>query len=118
MPNEADMCRLYVVLKLQAVGWEDEPYSINEQLRPERAERVRKEKKDFFDQYGPEARAVLNDLLDKYTEHGAAQFVLPDVLEVPPISQRGNVVEIADQFGGAEKLLEAVGRLQELLYAA
>ena len=30
----------------------------------------------------------------------------------------GNVVEIARKFGGAEKLMEAVGRMQELLYAA
>lgn len=86
--------------------------------RRERAERLRKEKKDFFDQFGPEARAVLNDLLDKYTEHGAAQFVMPDVLEVPPISAHGNVREIASKFGGADKLADAVHRLQAMLYAA
>jgi type I restriction enzyme R subunit len=86
--------------------------------RRERAERLRQEKKDFFDQYGPEARAVLSELLDKYAEHGAAQFVLPDVLELPPISQHGNVMEIARCFGGEERLVEAVRRLQSLLYAA
>jgi type I restriction enzyme R subunit len=31
MPNEADTCRLYVVPELQAAGWDNEPYSINEQ---------------------------------------------------------------------------------------
>src|SRR5262249_49857920 len=86
--------------------------------RRERAERLRKEKKDFFDQYGPEARAILNELLEKYTEHGTAQFVLPDVLEVPPLSGHGNVMEIAEKFGGSENLVEAVHRLQTLLYAA
>ena len=40
--------------------------------------RLRKEKKDFFDQYGPEARTILNELLDKYAEHGTAQFALPE----------------------------------------
>lgn len=86
--------------------------------RRERAQRLRSEKKDFFDQYGPEAREVLNELLDKYTEHGTAQFVVPDALEVPPISQHGNVIEIARHFGGENKLVEAVRQLQTLLYAA
>ena len=54
--------------------------------RRERAQRLRSERKDFFDQYGPEARQILDELLDKYAEHGTAQFVIPDVLEVPPIS--------------------------------
>ncbi len=33
MPNEADTCRRYVVPKLQAAGWEDEPHRLNEQVR-------------------------------------------------------------------------------------
>jgi type I restriction enzyme R subunit len=86
--------------------------------RRERADLLRREKKDFFEQYGPEARAILNELLEKYTEHGTAQFVIPDVLKVPPISERGNVMEIATLFGGPQKLREAVNELQTLLYAA
>jgi len=86
--------------------------------RRERADRVKKEEKSFFDKYGPEARTILGELLEKYAEHGTAQFVIPDVLKIPPISERGNVVEIAGYFGGAEKLKEAVDKLQALLYAA
>jgi type I restriction enzyme R subunit len=86
--------------------------------RRERAGRLREERKDFFDQYGPEARAILNELLDKYAEYGTAQFVLPDVLQIPPISERGNVIEIATMFGGGDKLRDAVNQLQTLLYAA
>jgi type I restriction enzyme R subunit len=86
--------------------------------RRERAQRLREERKDFFDQYGPEARAILNELLDKYAEYGTAQFVLPDILQIPPISERGNVIEIARIFGGGDKLREAVNQLQTLLYAA
>jgi type I restriction enzyme R subunit len=86
--------------------------------RRERADRVKKEEKAFFEKYGPEARAILADLLEKYAEHGTAQFVIPDVLKVPPISQRGNVIEIAKLFGGADKLRKAVAELQALLYAA
>ena len=86
--------------------------------RRERADRLKKEKKDFFDQYGPEAKAILNDLLEKYAEHGTAQFILPDVLHVPPLSERGNVMEIAGLFGGPDQLRQAVTQLQTLLYAA
>lgn len=86
--------------------------------RRERAKRLQSDRKDFFDQYGPEARAILNDLLEKYAEHGTAQFALPDVLQVPPISKYGNVVEIAARFGGEEMLAKAVQQLQALLYAA
>ena len=68
--------------------------------------------------YGSGAQAVLSDLLDKYAEHGVAQFKLPDVLQVPPISDRGNVGEVVQLFGDATRLRNAVASLQELLYAA
>jgi type I restriction enzyme R subunit len=86
--------------------------------RRERADRVKKDEKNFFEKYGPEARAILADLLEKYAEHGTAQFVIPDVLKVPPISERGNVIEIAQLFGGPDELRQAVAELQALLYAA
>jgi type I restriction enzyme, R subunit len=84
--------------------------------RRERADRVKKEEKIFFEKYGPDARAILADLLEKYAEHGTAEFVIPDVLKVPPISERGNVIEIAKLFGGPEELRQAVTDLQALLY--
>jgi type I restriction enzyme R subunit len=31
MPTEADTCRKFVVPKLQAAGWDNDPYSIAEQ---------------------------------------------------------------------------------------
>jgi type I restriction enzyme R subunit len=86
--------------------------------RRERAQRLREERKDFFDQYGPEARAILDELIEKYAEYGVAQFVLPEAIQVPPISDRGNVIEITKMFGGSDKLREAVNQLQTLLYAA
>ena len=61
---------------------------------------------------------MLDALIDKYAEHGTAQLKLPDVLEVPPISGWGNVVEIASRFGGSVQLRGAVGELQGLLYTA
>jgi type I restriction enzyme R subunit len=93
-------------------------YNAPLRTRRERADRLRKDKKDFFDQYGPETKMILNELLDKYSDYGTAQFIIPDVLKVPPISNHGNVIEIANLFGGPEKLKEAVNQLQTLLYAA
>ncbi len=84
--------------------------------RRERAERVRKEKKDFWDQYTPQARAVLNDLLDKYTDHGVTQLDDLQILEVPPLSERGTPLEIAGFFGGPAQLRQAVTELQKILY--
>jgi type I restriction enzyme R subunit len=85
--------------------------------RRERAEALRKEQKRFFDAYAPKAREVLNDILEKYIDHGVAQFQIPAILKVPPISERGTVIEIAAMFGGAEKLRSAVNEMQSLLYA-
>jgi type I restriction enzyme, R subunit len=86
--------------------------------RRERADRLRRDKRDFFDQFGPEARTILQDLLEKYAEYGLAQFKIPEVLKVPPISERGNISEIIRYFGGAKPLRQAVADLQTHLYAA
>jgi type I restriction enzyme R subunit len=85
--------------------------------RKERADHLRRNQPDFFDQYGPEAREILSALLDKYTDFGPSQFSIPDALQVPPISQHGNVLEIAKLFGGASQMKQAVDRLQAMLYA-
>ncbi|MGD0499072.1 MAG: DEAD/DEAH box helicase family protein [Bryobacteraceae bacterium] len=93
-------------------------YNAPLRTRRERAEALRTDKKDFFEKYSPEARAVLNEMLDKYVEFGTAQFQIPDILKIEPISRRGNVMEIARLFGGAAKMRSAVAELQTLLYTA
>jgi type I restriction enzyme R subunit len=86
--------------------------------RRERAELLRKNKINFFEQYGPGAREVLTEMLEKYVEYGTAQFQIPEILKVPPISERGTVPQIAALFGGADKMRAAVGEMQALLYAS
>lgn len=86
--------------------------------RRERAQRLQSERKDFFDRYGPEARQILEELLEKYAEYGEAQFVLPDVLKVPPISRHGQIADIIRAFGGPDQLRSAVTELQGHLYAS
>ena len=86
--------------------------------RTDRARRVRKENVDFFERYQPEARAVLEELLDKYAEYGVSQLDDLGVLYTPPFDQFGSPTEIAERFGGADELPSAVAALQELVYAA
>ncbi len=93
-------------------------FNLPKRSRRERAEFIKKEKKDFFERYGTDARQILNEILDKYIEHGTAQFKIPDILKIDPIARHGNVIEIANKFGGAEQMREAVYEMQNLLYAA
>jgi type I restriction enzyme R subunit len=86
--------------------------------RRERAERLRTDHQDLFDRHGPEARAVLEALLQKYAAHGPDQLRLPDALRVEPLASMGNPSEIIRHFGGAEQLRNAVTELQDGLYAA
>jgi type I restriction enzyme, R subunit len=71
-----------------------------------------------LDQFGTKVREVLSLLLEKYEQHGTAQFVLPDVLQLPPINGFGNVMEIVELFGGPDQLRNIVKEIQAALYAA
>jgi type I restriction enzyme R subunit len=85
--------------------------------RRERAERIRKDE-GLFGRLRPEARKILSEVLDKYIEYGATQLDDVNVLKIAPISDFGNVMEIAQFFGGPEQLKETLGEMQDLLYAA
>lgn len=84
--------------------------------RRERAEKLKHNHQDFFDQYGDDARAILSALVDNYTMNGIDEFKMPTALQNPPIADFGNTQEIAARFGGIDKLGQAVNRLQTLLY--
>jgi type I restriction enzyme R subunit len=91
-----------------------------------RADCFKRQHLAVFGYFAPEAREILDDLLEKYADDGELQLVAvpkhpPDVPRrygVPPISHHGNVAEIAQHFGGLENLGDAVNQLQALLYAA
>lgn len=86
--------------------------------RGERARRVRSEHADFFAKFRPEAREVLEELVEKYADHGIAELDNLDVLRVPPLSTLGSPTEIAERFGGKTELQTAVDELGRRLYAA
>ncbi|MGH9386723.1 MAG: EcoAI/FtnUII family type I restriction enzme subunit R [Vicinamibacterales bacterium] len=82
--------------------------------RRERAESVRK--RDVFAKYGPQARGVLEALLDKYQDTGALNLDDPSVLQVPPLSAMGTPVQLVREFGTRADFQRAVRELQSALY--
>jgi type I restriction enzyme R subunit len=92
-------------------------YNTPIRTRKERAEKVKKERTAFFEKYSLPAREILQEILDKYTEFGFEQIDNMNILKVPPISRHGNVMEIAQEFGGVPELKKALADLQTMIYA-
>ncbi|MGE4056656.1 MAG: EcoAI/FtnUII family type I restriction enzme subunit R [Vicinamibacterales bacterium] len=82
--------------------------------RRDRAENVRK--RDIFTKYGPQARAVLEALLDKYQDEGIIGLNDPKILKIPPIDHLGTPVQLVKEFGGKLGFEQAVRELQSALY--
>ena len=82
--------------------------------RRERVDNVRK--RNIFAKYGPECRAVLEALLDKYADQGILNMENPATLQLAPFSQIGTPVKIAKLFGGKAQFLQAVRELELELY--
>ena len=107
----------------EAVGRDYDPFDLIAHVvfdqppltRKERAEKVRK--RDYFTKYGVEARAVLDALLDKYTNQGLEVIEKMDVLRVEPIDEIGTLVEIVGWFGGKSGYVDALRELEQALYA-
>nr|CAA6829677.1 MAG: Type I restriction-modification system, restriction subunit R (EC [uncultured Thiotrichaceae bacterium] len=83
--------------------------------RKERADQVKK--RDYFTQYGEQARAVLEALLEKYADEGITSIENNNVLKLDPFSEIGTPVEIIrDVFGGKANYEQAVQSLEEALF--
>lgn len=82
--------------------------------RRERAENVKK--RDVFTKYGPQARAVLDALLEKYRDEGVLNLDDANVLKVTPFTAMGSVVQLIKAFGGKEGFEKAVHEMQDALY--
>ncbi len=82
--------------------------------RRERADNVKK--RDAFTKYGPQARAVLDALLEKYRDEGVLNLDDTNVLRIAPFSGMGSVVQLIKAFGGKEGFEKAVHELQNAIY--
>lgn len=84
--------------------------------RKERAEKVRKS--NYFSKYEGKAKEVIEALLDKYSDQGIAAIDDIGDLGVMPFIEIGTPLQIVnDIFGGREKYLEVVDKIQEEIYA-
>ena len=93
------------------VAWDMPPLT-----RKERAEKVKK--RNYFTQYGDQARRVLEALLDKYADEGVAQIEGAQVLTITPFTEIGTPMEIVRSFGGLKQYQQAVCELEQALYCA
>lgn len=82
--------------------------------RRERADNVKK--RDGFTKYGPQARAVLDALLEKYQDEGVLNLDDANVLKVTPFTAMGSVVQLIKAFGGKEGFEKAVHEMQDAIY--
>jgi type I restriction enzyme R subunit len=83
--------------------------------RKERADKV--QKRDVFGKYSAKSRAVLDALLQKYSDSGIASLESLEILKVDPLTAFGTPVEIVSLFGGKPAYLAAVRELEVALYA-
>jgi type I restriction enzyme, R subunit len=82
--------------------------------RRERADKVRKN--NVFTKYGPQARAVLEALLQKYQDEGVTDLDDPRILQITPFDSMGTPLQLIKQFGGRADFERAVHELQSALY--
>jgi type I restriction enzyme, R subunit len=83
--------------------------------RRDRVANVRK--RDVFTQYGSQARAVLEALLDKYQDDGVVTGLAdPRLLQIAPFASMGTVPQLIKHFGTRVDFERAVHALQTALY--
>ena len=82
--------------------------------RAERANNVKK--RDYFTQYGEQARKVLEALLDKYADEGIENIEDMKILQVNPLDQFGSPLEIVKLFGGKKQYQKALTELEHEIY--
>jgi type I restriction enzyme R subunit len=73
-------------------------------------------KRDVFARYGPQARAILDALLDKYADAGALDLQNPEIIRLDPLDRFGTPVQIVKTFGGKPAFDDAIRTLTDELY--
>jgi type I restriction enzyme R subunit len=82
-----------------------------------RRERVTNvQKRDIFTKYGPQARAVLEALLAKYSDEGVLDLSDPRVLQITPFDRMGTPIQLIKSFGSRQAFEQAVQEMQFAMY--
>lgn len=82
--------------------------------RKERAENVKK--RNYFTKYGDKAQAVINALLDKYSDDGLVTIESTEVLKLDPLNKLGTPLELIKAFGSKAEYIKALKELENELY--
>jgi len=82
--------------------------------RKERADNVKK--RNYFTKYSEKAQAVINNLLDKYTDDGLLTIESTEVLKLDPLNKLGTPIELVKSFGGKPQYTAALKELENELY--
>ncbi|WP_194822490.1 EcoAI/FtnUII family type I restriction enzme subunit R [Micromonospora sp. S-DT3-3-22] len=93
------------------IGWEFPLVS-----RDERVARLRREHRDFLAGFPTRAREILDLVLEKYAAYGPSELS-PSALQVPPFTEHGTIIELAERFNGGDKLHEALDNLGTRLFS-
>jgi type I restriction enzyme R subunit len=73
-------------------------------------------RRDIFAKYGEKAHAVLDALIQKYSDSGIKSVESLEILKVDPLTHFGTPVEIISLFGGKAAYLAAIHELETALY--
>lgn len=83
--------------------------------RKERANNVKK--RNYFTKYSEMAQAVLNELLNKYSDEGVEALESKDALKTGKVVEFGRPIEIAKKgFGGKKEYEAAIAELEKAIY--
>jgi hypothetical protein len=84
--------------------------------RQDRVARLRERHVAWLDGFPAEAREILDVILRKFCDGEAPEVTDTDLLRVPPLSERGTFMELAQRFGGGAGLRSALAELHRRLY--
>ena len=85
------------------------------QTRRERASNVKR--RDVFAKYGPQARLILEAILQKYEDEGViGRLADTEILKISPFTEMGTPLQLLGEFGSKSGFESAVQELQTELY--
>ncbi|MBE0483355.1 MAG: DEAD/DEAH box helicase family protein [Bacterioplanes sp.] len=82
--------------------------------RKQRAAKAKR--RNYFDKYQGQARAVLDALLQKYADTGIGTIEDTKVLQLPPFNELGTTMELVKAFGNKAGYQQALRELEDSLY--
>jgi type I restriction enzyme R subunit len=83
--------------------------------RDERAQRI-KLAKEFIEGYGPEAREVILEIVDRVRRYGTDELAMPHFWRTPPFDKMGFLRGVVRIFGGKDNLIQAIQNLERMYY--